>query len=79
MPTIHNHDIEGDQDGIHALKQLDNEEAQVLFEHAKRHNEAAFEGTIQGKRMNFKLVRESDGTHKVESEGKETSHTTGWF
>ena len=79
MPTIHNHDIDGDQDGIHALKQLDNEEFQVLYEHAKRHHEASFEGTIHGKRMNFKLIRESDGTHKVESEGKETSHTTGWF
>jgi len=79
MPTVHNHDIEGDQDGIHALKQLDDEEVQVLFEHAKRHHQAAFEGTIQGKRVNFKLICESDGTHRVENEGRESSHTSGWF
>jgi hypothetical protein len=79
MPIIHNHDIDGDQDGLHAVKQLDSEEFQVLYEHAKRHGAADFEGTVHGKRMNFKLVRESDGTHRVESEGKEASHTTGWF
>ncbi|RJO58907.1 hypothetical protein C4546_04890 [Candidatus Parcubacteria bacterium] len=79
MPTIHNHQIDGDSDGLHAIKQLDSEEFEVLFEHAKRHGEANFEGTIKGKRLNFKLIRESDGTHRVESEGKESSHTSGWF
>jgi len=79
MPTVHNHDVDGDMDGIHALKQLDPEEFQVLYEHAKRHQEASFEGTIHGRRVNFKLVRNSDGTHTVENEGKESSHTTGWF
>lgn len=82
MPTIHNHTVDGDEDALHAFRQLDEQEAKVLLEYAKHHREADFETTIHAKRMNFKLIRESDGTYKVENEGKEAASSggkSGWF
>lgn len=77
MPTIHNHTVDGDQYGLRVLRQLDDSESDVLFEHAKRHKEADFEGSVEGKRMNFKLKRDSGGSWTVETEGREKK--TGWF
>lgn len=78
MPTIHNHTVDGDTEALRAFRQLDDEEAKVLLEYVKHHKEADFETTVNGKRMNFKLIRESDGTYHVENEGKEKS-SSGWF
>jgi hypothetical protein len=67
MANIHGHSVDGDDAGQIALRHLDNEEALVLFDYAKHHGEAEFEGMVNGHRLNFTLIRESDGTHRVES------------
>lgn len=77
MAYIHNHEVSGEFEGLQALKQLDNNEALVLFDYAKHHGRADFEGAVQGHRKDFTLVHNSDGTHAVEE--REQKKSSGWF
>ncbi len=76
MANVHGHVVDGEWEAVAALKQLDNEEAKVLFEFARHHGEAEFEGSISGHRKNFTLIREADGSHRVEEREEKKS---GWF
>lgn len=57
------------------LKQLDEQEAQVLFKYAKEHRSADFEAKKDGARYNYRLVY-SNGAYVVEDQG---AQSTGWF
>lgn len=53
---IHGHEVDGDEDGIHYLRHLDDQEAKVLFEYAKKRGSADFETRVSGIRRNFALT-----------------------
>ncbi|MFA5031021.1 MAG: hypothetical protein WC495_05545 [Patescibacteria group bacterium] len=78
MPEVHNHSVDGEHESLEALRQLDPHEAEVLFDYAHRKKSADFEGTIDGHRENFTLIKESDGGFRVDKRGKEKS-SGGWF
>ncbi len=78
MSMVHNHSVDGDHDSLKALEQLDAHEAEVLFDYAQRKKSTDFEGIIDGHRLNFTLVKESDGAYRVEKRGAEKS-SGGWF
>lgn len=77
MATVHGHTVDGEWEAVAALKKLDSEEAKVLFEYARHHGEAEFEGNVNGKRRDYTLVRESDSTHRIEE--RQEKKSTGWF
>lgn len=69
--------MQGQFEALHALRQLDEKEALVLFDYAKHHGSADFEGAVHGHRRDFTLTRNSDGTHSVEE--REQKKSSGWF
>lgn len=76
---VHNHEVEGDGDALHALHEISMEEAERLFRDAKHQHEVHFEADVHGTTQSFVLVRENDGTHRVDFEGKPSAKRSSWF
>lgn len=75
--TIHNHPVYCDDLTARTyLKNLDTDEAEVIFSHAKVHGRAEFEIHKNGSRYNYTMGH-NDGAYIVEQEGKQQG--SGWF
>ena|GEM_PF-3160417 len=73
---IHGHPVYcDDEDAREYLRHLDNQEADVIFSHAKVHGNADFEISDGGTRYNYSMTYHNGG-YSVVKEGKEGS---GWF
>ena len=74
---VHGRKVDAEDDAKHGVDYLDHlidrSEADVFFEHARMRGKADFEDQ-EGR--NFTLIRDNDGTYRVE---RRKSGGSGWF
>lgn len=77
--TIHGRSVStgaDDDESRRYLRELDNDEAKVIFDQAKRRGTAEFEVRRNGTRENYSAGYKN-GKYTVKDEGKQKS--SGWF